>query len=798
MMPESGDAGDSGNGKFSEEELIALGSPRAGDELYLATDTGRIVYANDRFADELAYLPHEIMERTIPEVDTKHSRAKWLHFVSTLKKAGKSLTFETSFEIKGGGTIDMAIIASYISYKGKNYILCQGKALDDTDEDEAIMTSGEDQSGKMRVLLATVSDGIVFVNSKGDILETNATADRMLGYSKNEIIGRSYVDPRWRLVDAQGNTIKISDHPVSVALVSETPISNKRMAVMQPDGGLKYLFINAAPVFDSAGTLTGAVYTMRYQGGIGEMHIPASKATPGMEKLSEIARRFGGATTIFELERAVCDTLAQGSDYGVVWVGVMESEDAKIEPSYSAGDTTDYLLKVKERADSSDFGKGPTGRAIKTRKPYIINDIESAPEFSPWKRQAQRSNLQAFASFPIIVHNNVYGVLNLAAKDRNHFTESEIQVLKEVSQFLSFGIQALRDKDTNIHLEERNILNNLLVDTLIQSTDAAVAIFEARPPFMCTFNSEGFLSMLDEPFRSAGVKDALLTEIAHSLIHRDLYDVFMRAIDDVEPQSEENVEFRSFNGGVEHWNWVVFPIMHGNNVTSLLYSAVKTTGRERGEECMVLDRLPVGVYSVSFERREVRYANPAAGYLLGLKTGSMAKHALPFLAGIPKEELPPITSQLDLLAARKRESISIVYTLPDKRTGEDIEYSAVLTGDYSESGVLRGVYVIAVPLQENIIEEKPPVEYQTPAAPKAVVPPPAKTATPKSHARKTVTAKTAPHKTETPAANGAKEPDEKTTNTKETPPAKDQTELDIAVSAPAAKETPVKRTRTKK
>src|SRR5512145_1624442 len=94
-VPEQSDSAESGNGKFSEDELIALGSPRAGDEMYLATDTGRIIYANDRFADELAYLPHEIMERTIPEVDTKHSRAKWLHFVSSLKKAGKPLTFET-------------------------------------------------------------------------------------------------------------------------------------------------------------------------------------------------------------------------------------------------------------------------------------------------------------------------------------------------------------------------------------------------------------------------------------------------------------------------------------------------------------------------------------------------------------------------------------------------------------------------------------------------------------------------------------------------------------------------------
>ena len=57
------------NGKFDEEDLIAMGSPHAGEEMYVATDTGKIVYANERFADELGYTPQELATKKVPDIE---------------------------------------------------------------------------------------------------------------------------------------------------------------------------------------------------------------------------------------------------------------------------------------------------------------------------------------------------------------------------------------------------------------------------------------------------------------------------------------------------------------------------------------------------------------------------------------------------------------------------------------------------------------------------------------------------------------------------------------------------------
>jgi PAS domain S-box-containing protein len=704
QIPENGNGqnGEGHPGKFNEQELLDLGVANAGEEMYVATNTGQIVYSNELFADELGYSMDELLSCKIPDIDPKHSRAKWLHFVSKLKNNEKPISFNTGFIIKDGGSIEMGVVASYITYKGKNFVLCQGKISETVaDEDDENGMEQHGDTNTIRVLLNTVTEGVFFVDMKGEIVESNATAERMLGYSKYEIIGKLYSDPRWRMVDAQGNPITISDHPLSIALVSEAPVSNKRIALAQPNGLQKLLFFNAAPLFDATGTLTGAICGMRYVSGNTEMQQGATASVQLRDRVGEIARRFTAATTVDEMERTVCDILSESHDYGIVWVGKKEADESKVEISYSVGDATDYLLKIKERADDSDFGNGPTGMAIKTKKFQVVNDVESSASFQPWRRQAHRSSLQAFAAFPIILHDKVYGVLCLAAKDRNHFTTAETSYLNEVAQFLSFGIQGLRDAELNAVMEEHSILNNLLVETYMQNSDAAVAVFEAKEPYLCISTNKGFQEMLDEPYRSTGVKDSLLMDFAFSHIHKGLYDVFAQACEDVEPQANEAAEFNTFDGETQLWNWVVFPIMHGETVLSILYFATKSSGTEGSTESNILGNLPASVYSIDFEKRLMRYANPSAQDHFGLVEGLPALHAIPFLSDIAKTKQKAITEQLDLLTSGKSQKITFSFSLKTGSPKKSRKFRQLINGEYSSSGILRGVNALIIDESEG-------------------------------------------------------------------------------------------------
>ena len=339
--------------------------------------------------------------------------------------------------------------------------------------------------------------------------------------------------------------------------------------------------------------------------------------------------------------------------------------------------------------------------AIKTRKFQIVNDVNTAPEFAPWKRQATRSNLLAFASFPILVHNKVYGVLNLAAREKNHFSPGEVVFLELVARFLAFGIQAQTDREMNLILEERNVVNNLLVETFMQNSDAAVAIFDSKEPYMCRSANHGFLTMLDEPYRSTGIEDSLLSDFAGSHIQRDIYDALHRAIEDVEPQYGEGEEFKNFDGAAERWNWFVFPIMHEDKIISLLYFAMNLTKGAGGDQMHVLSKLDAAVYSVNFEERKVRYANPAAERAFGLKTGAKAVHAVPFAVDIPNKYHKDMNAKLEALAAGKTARVLLAYQAKDRTIDGQRKFCQIVTGDYSEAGTLRGVFSAVVPMPES-------------------------------------------------------------------------------------------------
>jgi hypothetical protein len=233
----------------------------------------------------------------------------------------------------------------------------------------------------------------------------------------------------------------------------------------------------------------------------------------------------------------------------------------------------------------------------------------------------------------------------------------------------------------------------------MQNTDAAVAVFDSRAPFICTSSNEGFAAMLDEPYRSTGITETPLADFSTSHIHKGIFDAVSRALDDKEPQTEEGAEFTTLEGDVQRWNWIVFPIIHGDAVTSLLYFAVRMTSGESSEEAALLDTLAAAVYSVSHEKREVLYANPEAEREFGLKMGMPSNHPVPFLRDIPEEYREEIKKRLDLLSSRKSERVVLDYEMKIRGAKKATAFRQIVSGSYTNAGVLRGVQCVIVPAE---------------------------------------------------------------------------------------------------
>lgn len=108
------------------------------------------------------------------------------------------------------------------------------------------------------ILDATVS-GLVIHDESGRVVEANAEATALLGLTREQLLGLTSMDPRWRAIDADGNDLPGDRHPASLALVSGVPQRGIVMGVELPDGSRRWLKVSAVREVD---VRDGAVYAI--------------------------------------------------------------------------------------------------------------------------------------------------------------------------------------------------------------------------------------------------------------------------------------------------------------------------------------------------------------------------------------------------------------------------------------------------------------------------------------------------------------------------------------------------------
>ena len=98
-------------------------------------------------------------------------------------------------------------------------------------------------------LFTAMAEGVVLQAADGAIVACNAAAERILGLSTDQMMGRTSVDPRWKAIHEDGSPFPGETHPAMVTLRTGQPCSGVVMGVRKPEGSLTWVSINAQPIF---------------------------------------------------------------------------------------------------------------------------------------------------------------------------------------------------------------------------------------------------------------------------------------------------------------------------------------------------------------------------------------------------------------------------------------------------------------------------------------------------------------------------------------------------------------------
>jgi PAS domain S-box-containing protein len=131
-----------------------------------------------------------------------------------------------------------------------------GRDITQRKQEEITLRQSEE---RYRSAIAAMQDGVVLLDADGTIRDCNASAERILGLSADQLMGRASLDPRWGAIREDGSPFPDEDRPAVVTLRTGQPCANVIMGVHKPDGTLTWLSVNSQPLFHADGTTLAGV-----------------------------------------------------------------------------------------------------------------------------------------------------------------------------------------------------------------------------------------------------------------------------------------------------------------------------------------------------------------------------------------------------------------------------------------------------------------------------------------------------------------------------------------------------------
>ncbi|MFE1747750.1 PAS domain S-box protein [Coleofasciculus sp. H7-2] len=167
-------------------------------------------------------------------------------------ETGERQTYEHDLEKPDGiHNYEARIVKS-----GADEVVC---IVRDVTERKLAEVALQESEERYRSVVTTMAEGIVLQDRSGVIRTCNASAKRILGLSRKQIMGRSSIDPIWQAIREDGSPFPGEEHPAMVTLRTGEPCSDVVMGVYKPDGSLTWISINAQPLFRAGESLPYAV-----------------------------------------------------------------------------------------------------------------------------------------------------------------------------------------------------------------------------------------------------------------------------------------------------------------------------------------------------------------------------------------------------------------------------------------------------------------------------------------------------------------------------------------------------------
>jgi PAS domain S-box-containing protein len=189
----------------------------------------------------------------------------------------------------------------------------------------------------------------------------------------------------------------------------------------------------------------------------------------------DINRELSGFSSREEIERVVCERLANASSYAFAWIGDVD-DNGDVYVRTEAG--VEGALDDRELTVDDGGLAAPAVEALRERSLAATQVVRTDAVADEWREHAERAGYRSSVAVPLAHEDETYGVLNLYADRPHAFDGRERRVVQQLGEIVGLAI-ALAERDRELAERERQYR------TLAENVpNASVTMFDANGEYV--------------------------------------------------------------------------------------------------------------------------------------------------------------------------------------------------------------------------------------------------------------------------------------------------------------------------
>ncbi len=443
---------------------------------------GTLVKVNDKFLQLFGFTHEEVIGKTSVElsITPPESRAQ---VAAELQKNGSVQDFECIRKMKTGDQLNLSLSLNWVTVQGQKYILTTIRdvtAFKKTQQElAAVNLAAENEHKRLIALMEALPVGVAIIDAQGGNIQGNRAFEQVWGGPVPQVDGvDGYIAYKAWWLDTD-ELVQPEEWASAQAVQKGVTITGQQVKIQRFDGTFGYMLNSAAPIFDSQAQVAGCVVAIQDISELKLREYEINELNHTLRALSNSNQAMLHATNESGFLDEVCQIIIRDCGFAMVWIGYVQNDALKsVKPVASAGFEQGYLDGLKIALDDPERGQGPTGQAIRTKKPARCNNMLTDPCFTPWRQAALKQGYASSIVLPLIADDQAFGAINIYSKEPNGFSEEEEKLLAELAGDLAYGITALRLKAESSRFNEALARSEQRYRTLFDNMTEGFALHE--------------------------------------------------------------------------------------------------------------------------------------------------------------------------------------------------------------------------------------------------------------------------------------------------------------------------------